>query len=120
MRKWVGEQVDWHINTMELFVVVDFVEYVRELSMLHNAILRVRSDNTSVVGWMRKLGANGVGAQVLLREVALVLVQHNAMVVVTWVVREFSQRHHLQFPHHVQLPHHQQLAHHLQLHQQLR
>ena len=84
-RQWEGGQWQWHINIMEMYAVVDALRCIASKGLLWNACVKLVGDNTSVVGWLRKLGANSVAVQAMLREVACLLVQQNAYVVVTWV-----------------------------------
>ena len=85
MQQWRGEEGEWHINVMEIYAVLDALRFVAAQGKLWNACIKMVGDNTAVCGWLKKLGGNSKAAQWMLREVAYLLVQQNAYVVVTWV-----------------------------------
>ena len=90
MGRWHGPQCDWHINMMELYTVLVVLRVL--LPHCANAVLSVVVDNTVTRGWLRKVGASSWEATLILREVALLLLQHNTVLTVRWVASKENPR----------------------------
>jgi ribonuclease HI len=87
-QRWQGVQWEWHINVMELYAVLDAIRHCR----FKNACIPVQVDSTVARGWCKKLGASSMLPTSMLRELALLLLDDNSYMLLSWVDSNSNKR----------------------------